>query len=177
MNEWELNVLFWIQENLTCPFLNRVLPVVTSWANHGEIWILLAVVLIAIPKTRKTGLAMGITLLMGLLVGNLLLKNLVARVRPYDLTEVTLLVSRLSDYSFPSGHTLASVGAATALMLYQRWWGIPALVLAAVIAFSRLYLFVHFPTDVVAGALLGVALAFFARWLLEKWYQKKNPAN
>ena len=177
MSEWELSILFWIQENLTCPLLDTVLPALTSLANHGEIWILLAVILLIIPKTRKTGLAMGVTLLMGLLLGNLLLKNLVARVRPYDLTEVTLLVSRLSDYSFPSGHTLASVGAVTALTLYQRWWGVPALVLAAVIAFSRLYLFVHFPTDVLAGALLGVALAFLARWLVEKVYNKKNPAN
>jgi undecaprenyl-diphosphatase len=86
-------------------------------------------------------------------------------------------VERLHDFAFPSGHTLASFGAATALTLTHRRWGAAALVLAAAIGFSRLYLFVHYPTDVVAGALLGVALAFAARWLVNCLYNKKNSAT
>jgi undecaprenyl-diphosphatase len=178
MNTWELPVLYWIREHLTCPFFDWLMPAVSALSAHGEIWILLAAVLVCIPKTRRVGLTMGVTLLLGFLIGNVGLKNIIARVRPYDVaTDVTLLVERLHDFAFPSGHTLASFGAATALTLTHRRWGAAALVLAAAIGFSRLYLFVHYPTDVVAGALLGVALAFAARWLVNCLYNKKNSAT
>lgn len=178
MNAFELPVLYWIREHLTCPFLDWLMPPLSALSAHGEIWILLAVVLLCIPKTRRVGLTMGITLLLCLCIGNLTLKPLIARVRPYDVaTDVILLVEKLHDFAFPSGHTLASVGAATALTLYHRRWGAVALVLAAAIGFSRLYLFVHYPTDVAAGALLGVAFAFAARWIVNKLYAKKDSAN
>ena len=178
MNTWELPVLYWIREHLTCPFFDWLMPAVSALSAHGEIWILLAAVLVCVPKTRRVGLTMGVTLLLGFLIGNVGLKNIIARVRPYDVaTDVTLLVERLHDFAFPSGHTLASFGAATALTLTHRRWGAAALVLAAAIGFSRLYLFVHYPTDVVAGALLGVALAFAARWLVNCLYNKKNSAT
>ncbi len=178
MNAWELNILYWIREHLTCPFLDWLMPPLSALSAHGEIWILLAAVLMCIPKTRRAGVTMGVTLLMGYLIGNLGLKNLIGRIRPYELApDVTLLVERLHDFAFPSGHTLASVGAATALTLYHRRWGAVALTLAAAIGFSRLYLFVHYPTDVVAGALLGVALAFAARWIVNKIYAKKNAVQ
>ena len=176
MNLFEINILYWIREHLTCPFLDWLMPPLSALSAHGEIWILLAAVLMGIPKTRRVGVTMGVTLLLGYLIGNLGLKNLIARVRPYDVVDVPLLVAHLHDFAFPSGHTLASVGAATALTLYHRRWGAAALTLAAVIGFSRLYLFVHYPTDVVAGALLGVALAFTARWLVDRLYAKKNSA-
>ena len=172
MNLWELPVLYWIREHLTCPWLDWLMPTVSALSAHGEIWILLAAVLVCIPKTRRVGLTMGVTLLLGFVIGNVGLKNIVARVRPYDVaTDVTLLVERLHDFAFPSGHTLASFGAATALTLYHRRWGTAALVLAAAIGFSRLYLFVHYPTDVAAGALLGVALAFGARYLVDRMWR------
>lgn len=178
MNALELPILYWIREHLTCPFLDWLMPPLSALSAHGEIWILLAVVLLCIPKTRRVGLTMGVTLLLGYLIGNLGLKNLIGRIRPYDVaTDVPLLVDKLHDFAFPSGHTLASVGAATALTLYHRRWGAAALTLAAAIGFSRLYLFVHYPTDVAAGALLGVALAFAARWMVNKLYDKKNAVQ
>lgn len=178
MNALELPVLYWIREHLTCPFLDWLMPPLSALSAHGEIWILLAVVLICIPKTRRVGLTMGVTLLLCLLIGNLTLKPLIARVRPYDVaTDVTLLVERLHDFAFPSGHTLASVGAATALTLYHRRWGAVALTLAATIGFSRLYLFVHYPTDVAAGALLGVALAFAAYYMVNRVWRTSAPGN
>ena len=177
MNLFEINILYWIREHLTCPFLDGVMPPLSALSAHGEIWILLAVVLICIPKTRRAGLTVGVALLMGYLIGNMGLKNIIGRVRPYDVVDVPLLVERLHDFAFPSGHTLASVGAATALTLHYRRWGVAALVLAAIIGFSRLYLFVHYPTDVAAGALLGVALAFLARWMVDTVYEKKNSAQ
>ena len=177
MNLFEINILYWIREHLTCPFLDGILPPISALSAHGEIWILLALALIAIPKTRRAGVTMAVTLILCLCIGNLTLKPLIARVRPYDVVDVPLLVEKLSDFSFPSGHTLASVGAATALTLYYRRFGMAALTLAAVIAFSRLYLFVHYPTDVVAGALLGVALAFLARFIVCRVWRPSAPKN
>ena len=117
---------------------------------------------------------MALALVLGLLIGNLTLKPLIARIRPYDANpDVTLLIDRLSDYSFPSGHTLASFEAAAVLLLQYRAKAIPALVLALLIAFSRLYLYVHYPTDVLAGALLGVAFAFLARFAVERMLARR----
>ena len=109
MNEFELIILDFIREHLACPFLDAVMPVITSLANGGIIWIIAAILLLVFKKTRKTGFSVALALIIGLIIGNLILKNLVGRIRPYDLNaDVELLVSRLSDYSFPSGHTLAS---------------------------------------------------------------------
>ena len=174
MNAWELSILYWIRDNVTNPIGDAVLPVISSLANHGELWIAIALVLLCIPKTRKTGLTMAIAMIVGFLLGNLLLKNVVARIRPYDLaTDVTLLVERLSDYAFPSGHTLVSFEAATVLTVFHRRWGYAALSLATVIALSRLYLFVHYPTDVLAGMVMGVGIGLGACWLVKK-YSNKN---
>jgi undecaprenyl-diphosphatase len=169
INAAELSVLHWIREHLQCELLDRVMPVISALANDGIFWILLAVVLLCFSRTRRTGLSMGIAMLLGLLIGNLVLKNLIGRIRPYDLDpSVVLLIDRLSDFAFPSGHTLASFEAATALTVRHRRAGIAALVLAALIAFSRLYLFVHYPTDVLAGAALGVGLGLLGSRLTDK---------
>lgn len=175
LNEYELPILWWIREHLTNPFLDMAMPLVSSLARHGEFWIVLALILLCFKKTRKAGVAMAIAMACGFLVGNMGLKNLFARIRPYDMVEVEMLVEHLSDFSFPSGHTLVSFNAAIALHHYHRKWGIAALVLASVIACSRLYLFVHYPTDVMAGVLLAVGIALlccrFTDWL---WERKKG---
>lgn len=173
MNQVELTVLNWIQEHLRCDFLDTVMPIITRFGDEGIFWIIVAVILICIPKTRKAGLSMGLAMLMGWIVGNMILKNTVARIRPYDVQEgVNLLIDRLSSYSFPSGHTLVCFEAATALTMRYRKWGIAALVLAALVAFSRMYLFVHYPTDVLGGAVLGIAFGIFASKLIDLVYTK-----
>lgn len=173
MNEFELGILDFIRENLACPFLDAVMPVITSLANGGIIWIITAVLLLIFKKTRKTGFSVALALLCGLIIGNLLLKNLVGRIRPYDLNEgVEILIARLSDYSFPSGHTLASFEAATVLMIRDKRIGVPALILAVIIAFSRLYLYVHYPTDVLAGMILGVSIGIFACKAVDLLYKR-----
>ena len=175
LNEYELPILWWIRENIANPFLDVVMPAVSSLARHGEFWIALALILLCFKKTRKAGVAMGIAMACGFLIGNLGLKNLFARIRPYDMVEVEMLVEHLSDFSFPSGHTLVSFNAAIALHHYQRKWGVAALVLATVIALSRLYLFVHYPTDVLAGVLLAVGIAWGACRLTDwLWSRKKT---
>ena len=178
MNEMELNILWWIREHLTNPFLDTVMPYISSLARTDEVWILLALLLVCFKKTRKAGVAMGIAMACGYLIGNMGMKNLFARTRPYDVTEVKLLVAKLHDFSFPSGHTLVSFEAATALTYYHRKWGIAALVLAVLIAYSRLYLFVHYPTDVLVGTLLGIgiglAACYLTNWL---WSRRKSKTK
>ena len=171
---FDLPVLDWIRENLQCSFLDQTMPVLTRLGDVGIFWIITAVVMLCFSKTRRTGLAVGFSLLLGLLLCNLTLKPLCARIRPYDYqlenfgVTVSLLIDRPSEFSFPSGHTIASFEAATALMLCNKKFGIPALVLAVLIAFSRLYLYVHYPSDVIASVILGVGLGALGTYLAEK---------
>lgn len=177
---FDLPILDWIAQNLQCGFLDAVMPPITHLADAGLFWIALAVVFLFFPKYRKAGLAMGAALLMGVLVCNVTLKPLIARMRPYDYQleyfgkNISLLIATPHDYSFPSGHTLASFEASVALLLYNRKLGIPALLLAALIAFSRMYLYVHYPTDVLFSVVLGIAFAFLGKYLVEKGYSHWN---
>lgn len=163
---FDLPILEWIQAYLQSDFLDTVMPIITLFGEGGIFWIAWAVILLIIPKTRKIGLSMLIALILGLLVCNLTLKPLVARVRPYDLQEqdfgvyINLLISRQSDFSFPSGHTIASFEAAVVLLKNSKKMGIPALIIAILVSFSRLYLYVHYPSDVLVSVVLGTAFAF-----------------
>lgn len=148
--------------NMRTDLLDTMLPMISSFGDKGIGWIVLSVILICIPRYRKAGITMGLALIFCLLIGNMTLKPLIARPRPYTyFPEMTLLIAPLADFSFPSGHTFASFASATALFLYHKKAGIAAYILAAIIAFTRLYLYVHFPSDVIAGMLLGI----FSGWL------------
>ena len=158
VTSFDFAVLDWIRENLSCGFLDGLCVVISGIWHMGLPCILLAAVLLLFRRTRKTGTCLALAILFGFVFGNLILKNAVARIRPYDLKEgIDLLVNRLKDYSFPSGHTLVSFETATVIFVREKKrYGIPAFVAAAAVAFSRLYLYVHYPTDVVAGIVLGV---------------------
>ena len=181
---FDLPVLDWIAANLWNPVLDVLMPLITLLGDAGIFWIAIAVVLLCTKKYRKVGLGMGIALVIGLLVCNVTLKPLVGRIRPYDYQllhfqkEITLLVEGLHDFSFPSGHTIASFEAATALLLGNKKLGIPAMVLAVLIAFSRLYLYVHYPTDVLTSVVLGIGIAFLGTFLVNKgfsaWESRKK---
>lgn len=168
MTQWDLSVLDWIQAHLRCQVFDAIVPKITFLGEAGWIWILLAVVLLARKKTRPLGLAVGVALLLDLLLCNCLIKPLVARPRPYTFRQIELLVREPRDYSFPSGHTAASFAAAGALLFSRcrNWWA--AMLLAVLIALTRLYLYVHYPTDVLAGALLGLLCGFFGAVLEKK---------
>lgn len=149
-------ILDWIQTNLRGPFLDAVMPAVTSLGSGGMIWLALGGLLLLLPKYRRLGASVLCSLVLEVICCNFLLKPLVARIRPCDVnTAVQLLVARPDDFSFPSGHTGASFAAVSALCCGRSRLWIPSLVLAVLIAFSRLYLYVHYPSDVLAGALLG----------------------
>lgn len=165
----ELRFLDFLQ-TIHTPLLDKILAFITSLGNAGIIWIVLAVVLLILPKTRRTGIIVAAALLMDLILCNLILKNLVARVRPYDVnTAIAILIKKPLDFSFPSGHTAASFAAMTALFLakMKKAW-IAALVLAVLIAFSRLYFYVHYPTDVLGGAVVGILSGVIGYAIVEK---------
>ena len=171
---FDLPILDWIAANLWCPFLDAVMPVITVLGDAGIFWMVIAAALLLFKKTRRVGLGMGIAMLMGLLLCNLTLKPLCQRPRPYDYQFdvfnklIPLLIEQQHDFSFPSGHTIASFEAAGVIALNNKKWGIPALILASLIAFSRLYLYVHYPTDVLVSVLLGLALAFVGNQLAHR---------
>ena len=174
-------ILHWIQNNITCPFLDAVVPKLTMLGNAGIIWILAGVLLLCTKKYRRQGALVLVGLLAGLLVGNVALKHLVARSRPCWLDpSVQLLIATPTDYSFPSGHTLSSVIGATILTKTDRRFGYAAIPLAALIAFSRLYLYVHFPSDVLAAAVLGVLIGkvsdrvgmHLINWMEQVWKER-----
>ncbi len=152
-------ILQWIQSTLVCPALDFLMPKITALGNAGAIWLLAAVVLIITKKYRRQGLFLLLGLAASVLVGNVLLKNIVARPRLCWIdTSVQLLIANPTDYSFPSGHTLLSAISAVILAKTDRRFGYAAIPLAVLIAFSRLYLYVHFPSDVLVAAVLGIII-------------------
>ena len=171
---FDLPILDWIAANLWNPVLDKIMPLITVLGDAGIFWIVCSVILMLIPKTRKAGFSMGLALLMGVVLCNITLKPLIGRIRPYDYQwevygrTIELLIEAEHDFSFPSGHTIASFEAAFALLLGNKKLGIPAMILAVLIAFSRRYLYVHYPTDVIASIILGIGLAILATWIVGK---------
>jgi len=161
----EGQILLWIQENLRCDVLTVFFRFITSLGNNGIIWIILTIVLLVVKKYRKVGVMSAAALICSLIINNLLLKNVVARIRPYEVVEgLQRLLPAQSDYSFPSGHTGSSFAAAVIFFMYlPKRYGIPAMVLAVLIAFSRPYLGVHYVSDVLGGAFIGTVIAFCIR--------------
>ena len=165
---FEFAILDFIQNNIRCGILDFIMPKITALGNAGILWILLTLVFLISKKYRKTGIVMMIALILDLLFCNIILKPVVARTRPYDInTAVTLLINKPGDYSFPSGHTAASFASIAAMYFTKTQYRTIALLLGIIIAFSRLYLYVHFPTDVLGGAIIGV----FCGWLAFKIYK------
>lgn len=153
-------ILHWIRDNMSCPFLNAVMPAITFLGNAGAIWIIATIILICIKKYRIQGCILACSLIASLLICNILLKNIVCRSRPCWIEVVDLLIKNPTDYSFPSGHAMSSTIGATILTYANKKFGILAKPVALLISFSRLYLYVHFPSDVLAGIILGLIVSF-----------------
>ena len=167
---FDLPVLDWIQANLKSSIMDTVMPIITIFGDAGIFWMVVSALLFIFPKTRRTGLGMAIAMMIGLIVCNVTLKPLVARIRPYDLqaelgVTIQLLGKAMHDFSFPSGHTIASFEAAVVMLKNSKKMGIPAMILAVLISFSRLYLYVHYPTDVIASVILGTLFALIGNAL------------
>lgn len=159
----DFSILDFIQNHLRNGALDWLMPKISVLGNAGIIWIIISIILLSIKKYRKCGITLVIGLLLGLLIGNIILKPIVARPRPCWInSDIALLISSPKDFSFPSGHTLSSFIAAIILFKEDKKFGYAAMILAIIIAFSRMYLYVHFPSDILVGVILAIIIAFSA---------------
>ena len=141
--------------------------------SYGQLWLIIAALLLIFKKTRKAGMSVLIAYLAVYLLGQIILKQLISRPRPCQIDQAfALLVARPSSSSFPSTHSAWAFGAATAIFMRHRKLGTAAYAVAALIAFSRLYMFLHFPTDVLFGAAMGMALGVLAHWIMKTLWKK-----
>ncbi len=167
-------------QNMRNGFFDTIMPVITFMGSGGAVWILIAIIMICFKKSRKYGIIIGAALLIGFIFSTNILKELVGRERPFNtegalLTAQNLLIGIPSGrYSFPSGHTISSFSSAAAVFMYNKRYGIGAYILAVLISFSRLYLYVHFPSDVIAGAVLGILITVLSRFIVNKIWEKIN---
>ncbi len=167
IQNWDASVLRWMHLHVQTEALDQIMMYITYMGNMGIIWVVLAVALFLIAKKTYLALQVSISLGLSFLISNLLLKNVVHRLRPYDVLDwIELLIASLDDYSFPSGHTSAAFAVATVLLLNRARGGYLFLGLAMLMGFSRVYLLVHYPTDVIAGMIIGCLLGFitFEAW-------------
>lgn len=174
---WEFAILDWIQTSLRSEWLDGLAQLLSRPFDGGAAWIALCLVLLAVKKTRPLGAALSAALLLEWALCNGVCKPLFDRARPCDLRPaVELLVERPWGASFPSGHTGAAFAAAGAMYARRvRLWPLWVL-LAGAVGLSRLYLYVHFPTDVAAGVLLGWCCGLAGSWLAD-WWQKRRGAG
>ncbi|MDE5910364.1 MAG: phosphatase PAP2 family protein [Lachnospiraceae bacterium] len=170
-------ILMFLQESVRNVILDPIMKLITTLGNAGILWIILTILLLIPERTRKIGWMSASALLFSLLINNIVLKNLVARVRPYNAIEGLIpIIKKPSEFSFPSGHAASSF--ASACILYRKLpkkFGIPILILAILISFSRLYVGVHYPTDVLAGAVTGIICSCLGEWLVNQ-IQKRNDS-
>ncbi len=162
----DLAILNWIQDNLRCGFFDQIIVLITSLGNGGALWLATGLLMMFFKSSRRYGMVLLLSLLLAYTVSVEILQPLVGRVRPFVAQNIgDLLITAPKHYSFPSGHTASSFAAATAIALWNKRVGIVALVCASLIAFSRLYLYVHYPSDVLVGVLIGIGSAFLVRHL------------
>ncbi len=165
----DIAILNFIREFLRCTFFDVTMPFLSAIGEGGIVWIVISLIMLFFRKTRSWGIMLLLAMLLGYLIGEVAVKNIVCRVRPCYIVDIQMIVSKPRSYSFPSGHSCSSFAAATVILKMNKHFGIPALVLASLIAFSRLYNYVHYPTDVLCGIILGVLCALIVCYLFKKF--------
>lgn len=166
---FDVTILNAIQSALKCDFFDGFVVFINYLTTSGIIWIVAGILLLFFKKTRAAGIVLLAALAVGFLTGDVILKHLVNRPRPFlSNSNVVLLIEAPSGSSFPSTHSCLAAAATTVLLAKKRALGFIALALTVCIAFSRLYLYVHYPTDVLCGLLLGVLCGLLMLWIAKK---------
>lgn len=172
---WEADVLLWIQDNLRNAVLDPICKFFGIIGEHGEFAIAVALLLLIIPKTRRTGCVCAVSLATTHIVSNMIIKKIVDRTRPYDVIEgLTSLSGKLDSPSFPSGHAAATFSCLFVITLMMpKKYGIPAVIVSILMAYSRLHVGAHYPTDVIAGALIGIFFVCLYTFIYKKKFAPK----
>lgn len=173
-------ILDFIQEKLSSPFMDELMKFITRLGDYGIIWIIFCALFLISPKTRYIGFIGLFSLLFSLIINNQILKNIFQRTRPYVGLDKELLIPKLTSSSFPSGHTSASFSVAFVFGKYlEKPYYYFSYLLAILISFSRMYLYVHFPTDVIFGILVGYLCSYLAIQAFNRYkvYQEKKLLN
>ena len=170
--------LWILQVSVRNPILDSIMIFITSLGNGGMIWIAATILLLIPKKTRKAGVMSAVALLGSLIINNNIVKNIVQRPRPFvTFADLQIIIPTPSEFSFPSGHTSSSFAAAAVFYRHlPKKLGIPSVILAGLIGFSRLYVGVHYPTDVIAGVLMGILLSYLAEYLVNLFAKKLKKA-
>ncbi|NMM64216.1 phosphatase PAP2 family protein [Clostridium sp. P21] len=166
----DTNLLIFIQENMHTALMDKIMPVITFMGSKGLVWVCIGALLLINKKHRKVGIMLALSLILVTILGEGIIKHVVQRTRPcVDIPTMKMIIKGPTTYSFPSGHTAASFAAAGVLMSNFKKYGLYALILAILIAFSRLYLFVHYPSDVFVGMILGLICAKISSMIVKKF--------
>lgn len=171
---WEAEVLFWIRDNLTCGFMDWLMSTVSLLCTADIIWFVLAAVLIYRKDTRKVGVTLLLALIISIIICNGILKPTVERIRPYDEFGVSLIVPASSEFSFPSGHTTGVTVVTAVLLKHFRKWGYLMSIFAVMVMFSRMYLFMHYPTDILGGIAVGIVSVILAHVIMSYLDRRKE---
>lgn len=173
---FDLSVFRFVENYIWNPVLDVIMPIITYLGEGGAVWIAIALALIISKKYRKCGVAMALGLIGSLVVVDWIIKPIVERPRPFNLEawegifNYPELVGKPSSWSFPSGHSSSSLAASVALLCTNKKFGIPAVILGLLIAFSRIYVHVHYPTDVIVGIIVGAILGVIAAYISKRYY-------
>ena len=176
----EARFLLWLQEFVRNPILDRIMITMTRLGDNGIFWIILALFFVAFKKTRRMGICCFLSMIFSYVSVNIILKNVIGRIRPYDaIEELMCIIEVQPDFSFPSGHSSISFACLTVifLMVPKKTYAVIPAVIGLLICFSRMYVGVHYPTDILGGILLGILCGLLAYFIVNKAAARRSQKD